>query len=307
MPPPKNRNITEEERLARLEANRLRVAAIRSNENSSNRQRRLELDRIRQRERRERLTKLQRATHRGADRTRHAASRLGSSQEIQERQRDGRERMARQRAAETNEERNRRRTQDQLNRARRRAAETNEERNRRRTQGQLRDAQRRENESETERISRLSQGRVREAARRENMTVPQQMTEREAAIRRMTALRQQEMENCNRIGLLYNKNDSLTTADIGKMDKVCQHCSAVKFKGETLGCCCSSGKVVLDSFPPLPQLLQDLLSGESPISKEFLQNLRSYNNCFAMTSFGHENVAVPGWNPSFRIRGQVWP
>ena len=185
--------------------------------------------------------------------------------------------------------------------ARRRANETDEETTRRRTRGELREAQRREDESVTERIFRLSQGREREAARRDSITLPQQMTEREAARQRMTALRQQEIENCNRKGLLYNKNDSLTTADIGKMDKICQHCSAVKFKEETPGCCCSSGKVVLDSFPPLPQLLQDLLSGEGPISKEFLQNLCSYNNCFAMTSFGHENAAVHGWNPSFRI------
>lgn len=267
--------------MERLEANRLRVAAIRSNENNSDRERRLELNRIRQRERRARLSDLERETQREADRTRHAVRRLNSSQdEIQERQRYALEREAILRSNELYEVS-------------------------RRTQGQLRVAQRHQNESETQRSFRLYQGQQREAAWRESMTLPQQLTENEAARQRMTALRHHEIEHCNRKGLLYNKNDSLTTADIGKMDKVCQHCSAVKFKGETPGCCCSSGKVVLDSFPPLPQLLQDLLSGNGPISKDFLQNLRSYNNCFAMTSFGHKIAAVHGWNPSFRIRGQV--
>jgi hypothetical protein len=53
-------------------------------------------------------------------------------------------------------------------------------------------------------------------------------------------------------------------------------------------------------------LLQELLSGEGPLSKHFLDSIRMYNGSFAMTSFGHKEAAVQGWNPSFRIHGQVF-
>lgn len=90
------------------------------------------------------------------------------------------------------------------------------------------------------------------------------------------------------------------------MDQVCTHCSAYKFKGETKGVCCSDGKVVLEPSPALPPLLKELLSGEGPLSKHFLDNIRTYNGSFAMTSFGHKEAEVQGWNPSFRIQGQVF-
>ena len=40
--------------------------------------------------------------------------------------------------------------------------------------------------------------------------------------------------------------------------------------------------------------------------KHFLTNIHKYNSAFQMTSFGCNEVSVTGFNPSFRIQGQVY-
>ena len=52
--------------------------------------------------------------------------------------------------------------------------------------------------------------------------------------------------------------------------------------------------------------MQELFSGEGPTSKDFLAHIRQYNGSFAMTSFGHKDASVSGYNPSFKIQGQVF-
>ena len=97
--------------------------------------------------------------------------------------------------------------------------------------------------------------------------------------------RAQEHNNANRVAFTYDPADRTTHADIGRMEQVCTHCSAYKFKGETKGVCCSNGKVVLEPSPALPPLLKELLSSEGPLSKHFLDNIQTYNGSFAMMSF----------------------
>ena len=89
------------------------------------------------------------------------------------------------------------------------------------------------------------------------------------------------------------------------MSIICQKCGARKFKGETKGFCCSDGIIQLPPFQAPPTLFQELYEGESRKSKAFLENIRQYNNSFCMTSFGADIAAVHGWNPSFRIQGQI--
>ncbi|GFX58732.1 uncharacterized protein TNCV_804371 [Trichonephila clavipes] len=48
---------------------------------------------------------------------------------------------------------------------------------------------------------------------------------------------------------------------IGKMDKICMYCSALKFKNETRGMCCASGKVKLPELHSPPEPLSTFLSG----------------------------------------------
>lgn len=93
--------------------------------------------------------------------------------------------------------------------------------------------------------------------------------------------------------------------------------------------CCSNGKVALPHFEsppdPLLSLVQGIakyknmfhlhilklfhfisLAGDSPQSKHFLSNIRKYNACFQMTSFGATKIVQDGYTPSYKIQGQVY-
>jgi hypothetical protein len=48
------------------------------------------------------------------------------------------------------------------------------------------------------------------------------------------------------------------------------------------------------------------MSGTSEESKHFLHNIRKYNSCFNMTSFGTSTVAEPGFMTTFKIQGQIY-
>ncbi|GBP41987.1 hypothetical protein EVAR_33791_1 [Eumeta japonica] len=66
--------------------------------------------------------------------------------------------------------------------------------------------------------------------------------------------------------------------------------SALKFKNETPGMCCASGNVKLPELHPPPEALLTLLSGVTRESKHFLENIRKYNSCFQIISFGVTNI-----------------
>jgi hypothetical protein len=99
---------------------------------------------------------------------------------------------------------------------------------------------------------------------------------------------------------------------IGTMDKECPHCNALKFKNETAGMCCASGKVQLPAIETPPEPLNGLLIGTDPDSNLFLKSTRTFNSCFQMTSFGAteivKNSAVNGqqFNSTFKIKGQIY-
>ncbi|GFY06643.1 uncharacterized protein TNCV_3524991 [Trichonephila clavipes] len=93
---------------------------------------------------------------------------------------------------------------------------------------------------------------------------------------------------------------------IGKMDKICMYCSALKFKNETRGMCCASGKVKLPELHSPPEPLSTFLSAVTRVSKHFLENIRKYNSCFQMTSFGATNIVRENYMPTFRVQGQIY-
>lgn len=93
---------------------------------------------------------------------------------------------------------------------------------------------------------------------------------------------------------------------IGTMTHKCTHCHALKWKDEAPGMCCSNGKVVLPPFEPLPELLSSLLLDHHPYHQHFMNNIRQYNGCFQMTSFGAERIFEGGFMPTFKIQGQVY-
>ena len=61
----------------------------------------------------------------------------------------------------------------------------------------------------------------------------------------------------------------------------------------------------LDVFPQPQPFLQHLYEGTDSDSKHFLSNIQKYNCAFQM-SFGCNEVSMAGFNPSFRIQGQVY-
>ncbi|KAF8771706.1 hypothetical protein HNY73_019086 [Argiope bruennichi] len=86
---------------------------------------------------------------------------------------------------------------------------------------------------------------------------------------------------------------------------------ALKFRNETPGMCCASGKVVLSPLPTPPEPLLSLLAGESDDSKLFLRKIRKFNSCLKMTSFGATKIcdlASNGRNfeTTFKVQGQVY-
>lgn len=97
---------------------------------------------------------------------------------------------------------------------------------------------------------------------------------------------------------------------IGAMDKVGQYCQTLKFRNETPGMCCSSGKVVMSPLPTPPEPLLSLLAGDSDDSKLFLSKIRKFNSYFQMTSFGATNICNlasdrRNFETTFKIQGQV--
>ena len=69
--------------------------------------------------------------------------------------------------------------------------------------------------------------------------------------------------------------------------------------------CCCNGRVKLDPLGTPPEPLKTLYLGETTSSKHFLQHIRKYNCAFSMTSLGCHEVRESGWNPTFKIQGQV--
>ena len=106
--------------------------------------------------------------------------------------------------------------------------------------------------------------------------------------------------------LNYQPHNFYNTTGIGAMSLLCSNCGAFKFEKETDSLCCSKGNVKLDEFPPVQAFLQHLYEGIDSNGKHFLANIRKYNSVFQMTSFGCNEVSMAGFNPSFRIQGQVY-
>ncbi|UYV64474.1 hypothetical protein LAZ67_3000868, partial [Cordylochernes scorpioides] len=94
---------------------------------------------------------------------------------------------------------------------------------------------------------------------------------------------------------------------LGMMETTCRFCGALRWKDESSGMCCSNGKVRLPLIDLPPEPLRSLLSGENSDSVHFLRNIRKYNSCFQMTSFGAENQTHSVTFPTtFSIQGQVY-
>ncbi|XP_075425538.1 uncharacterized protein LOC142465468 [Ascaphus truei] len=91
------------------------------------------------------------------------------------------------------------------------------------------------------------------------------------------------------------------------MDTICRYCQAKKFHKESAGMCCSNGKVHLPPLHSPPDPLISYMSATTSESKHFLQNIRKYNSCFQMTSFGATSIVEQiGFKSTFKVQGQVY-
>lgn len=158
----------------------------------------------------------------------------------------------------------------------------------------------RERETEANRERRLANQRVRQSQLRASQT-PEQRAEQN----RIRRLRYSQATTSHRRQGLYMEGFSYNIekdyclhpkVTIGEMDIVCEYCQATKFKFQSRGMCCSDSKVKLTPLSHPPETLLSLISGANPRSTHFLQNIRKYNSCFQMTSFG---------TTAFKIRGQI--
>ncbi|GBN91745.1 hypothetical protein AVEN_912-1 [Araneus ventricosus] len=102
----------------------------------------------------------------------------------------------------------------------------------------------------------------------------------------------------------YSKHEKVI---IGGMNQICKYCSAKNYKCEPPGMCCCSGKVRLPALGTPPDLLLSYMSGTTSESKHFLKNIRRYNSCFQMTSFGASSiVGRSGFETTFKVQGQIY-
>ncbi|GFW26455.1 uncharacterized protein TNCV_1163921 [Trichonephila clavipes] len=69
--------------------------------------------------------------------------------------------------------------------------------------------------------------------------------------------------------------------------------------------CCAVGKIKLHPFREPPEPLKTWLAGYTTESKNFLSNIRKYNSCFQMTSFGAE-IITTHFMPTFKVKGQIY-
>ena len=171
-------------------------------------------------------------------------------------------------------------------------------------------AERRQEETPEERASRLALLRERRARSR-SIEPPEMALQRQSAdLQRLIQRNLSISSPLHLAGFNYSPNIDYSThvlISIGHLDKICRFCQARCFRGEADGLCCAKGKVRLQPIVQPPEPILTLFSGSYPESKQFLKNIRRYNSCFQMTSFGVSGgVVQDGYMPTFRVQGQIY-
>ena len=95
-----------------------------------------------------------------------------------------------------------------------------------------------------------------------------------------------------------------TSDSIGKMNKACPHCGALKFVGETPSSCCLNGQINIKPFPKPPAPILDLWIGNDVTSRIFRQHSRNLNNAVCLSSLKVDEKR-DGFSPSVIFQGKV--
>lgn len=207
--------------------------------------------------------------------------------------------------------RNTRRSQDTH---RNRANLTPQQRAQTRERIRIRNAENRAEEIDEQRNQRLATMRISSRTSRNRATDVNRLLSQLTNRSRMQTTRAFTLSSFKRIAFRYDPEIEYCAHAkimIGNMDKECNFCHALKFKNESAGMCCSSGKVVLPALNPPPEPLKSLMSGENAESKLFLKKIRKFNSCFQMTSFAAKIISNTdgqgrNFDSTFKIQGQVY-
>lgn len=137
-----------------------------------------------------------------------------------------------------------------------------------------------------------------------NSTAKHDPTGTKRTSRRILSWKTKQCSGFNYISNINYESDKIVI--LGPMTSVCKFCRALKWKDESAGMCCSSGKVQLPPLMPLPEPLKGLILGYHPAHPHFIDRVRKYNACFQMTSFGAKNLTEGNFMPTFKVQGQVY-
>lgn len=185
--------------------------------------------------------------------------------------------------------------------------ENQDERSERNENNRQRTAQSREMELSNQRECCLNNDRFRKRSRKNESEEISQL--RVASVcTRFIQNRQQEINTFQGIEFQYDRSINYSLhrlVVIGPMNKVCRYCNALKFKNEAPGMCCLN-EVKLPELQLPIEPLKSLVSGATDDSKHFLMNIRKYNSCFQMTSFGATRVIHENFMPTFKVQGQIY-
>ncbi|GFT80459.1 uncharacterized protein NPIL_506111 [Nephila pilipes] len=191
------------------------------------------------------------------------------------------------------------------------AHQTEEERVSGNEQSRQRMAQIRDEEAAEQHTARLEDAmRLRVRQSRSATSNALRSQQREHNRLQMTEKRQQGKvyQPYNRLAFRYNPGEDYSLSRhvlIGTMMVVCPYCKALKFREEIKGMCCAAGKIKLPQLRKPPEPLKIVFAGYIAESKHFLSNIKKYNSCFQMTSFGTE-VITTRFMPTFKVKGQIY-
>ncbi|XP_011858618.1 PREDICTED: uncharacterized protein LOC105556155 [Vollenhovia emeryi] len=204
--------------------------------------------------------------------------------------REGR-RSQQRRRIENLEERLQRQEADAQRHAQQRLEENDEERCRRQEADAQRHAQHRFDENDQERCRRQEADAQRHAQQRLDENDEERSRRQEADAQRHDQRRRQGRELNYHLALIDKGNEiNVPVHKLGKMNVKCQFCKSLNFacekpKDGKFTYCCQKGKLQLEPIN-LPDFLRKLYMGNDNLSKNFRDNIRSYNSALAMASMG---------------------
>ncbi|KMQ84001.1 hypothetical protein RF55_18620 [Lasius niger] len=195
------------------------------------------------------------------------------------------------RKIESSEERSQRLEANTQRNSQHRTDENNNARTQRLEADAQRHAQHRANENDDSRNKRLEADAQRHAQQRTDENEDAKTKRLEADAQRHAQGRQKARQLNHHIALIAKDHEiNVPVHTLGQMNVECQFCKSLNFaceksKDGKFTYCCQKGKIQLKTIK-CPNFLKKLYMGNDYESKNFMNNIRSYNSALAMASMG---------------------